>query len=285
MKRREYIVIPVEIWEDENLSKMEMLLYAEIDSFSRYGECFASNEHFAKYLQVSKDRISKLLTNLRKKGYIDIELIYKKGTKEIEKRIIKPLSIHNLGYRQNGQEGIGEMDVPPRTDHLDPLGENAIPPLGENAYENNTSINKQIKITNNNKNTKKNSSSSELENEFERLWKMYPRKMGKANAQKSFIKARKMKKMAYEIIENGLYRYIDYLKAQGTEEQYIMHGSTWFNGEKWQDEYTCHTPQKKPKNALEYYQMEYGGGSRESRRNGEIIDYDPTLLSESFQGL
>jgi hypothetical protein len=282
MKRREYIVIPVEIWEDENLSTNEMLLYAEIDSFSRFGECFASNDHFAKYLKVSKDRISKLLTNLRRKGYIDIQLIYKTGTKEIEKRIIRPASLRDLGYGRNHQEGIGEMDAPSRTDHLDPIGESADPPIGENAYDNNTSINKQIKITSNKKTNKKEISSSELESEFERLWKLYPRKMGKANAQKSFIKARKKDKIPYEIIENGIYRYIDYLELLGTEEQYIMHGSTWFGQMKWQDEYTTTGLNRKPKNATEYLKAKYGGNPHGSYGNRKIIEYDSEVISESF---
>jgi hypothetical protein len=259
-----------------------MLLYAEIDSFSRYGECFASNDHFAKYLKVSKDRISKLLTNLRRKGYINIELIYKKGTKEIEKRIIRPTSLRDLKYGRNDQDPIGDMDIPSRTNDQDPLGEVAIDPIGENAYDNNTSITKQIKITNNNKNTKKNLSSSELEREFERLWKLYPRKMGKANAQKSFIKARKTGKIPYEIIENGIYRYIDYLEAQGTEEQYIMHGSTWFGQMKWQDEYTTTGLNRKPKNATEYLQAKYGGNPHGSYGNRKIIDYDTEIISEPF---
>ena len=282
MKRREYIVIPVEIWEDENLSTNEMLLYAEIDSFSRFGECFASNDHFAKYLKVSKDRISKLLTSLRRKGYINIELIYKKGTKEIEKRIIRPTSLHNLRYGRSGREGIDEMDTPSRTDHQDPIGEVDICPIGVNAYDNNTSITKQIKITSNNKNTKKNFSSSELESEFEQLWKLYPRKMGKAKARISFIKARKKDKIPYEIIENGIYRYIDYLEAQGTEEQYIMHGSTWFGQMKWQDEYTTTGLNRKPKNATEYLKAKYGGNPHGSYGNRKIIEYDSEVISESF---
>jgi hypothetical protein len=284
MKRREYIIVPVEIWEDENLSKTEMLLYSEIDSFSRYGECFASNEHFSKYLRVSKDRVSKLLTSLRRKGYIDIELIYKKGTKEIEKRIIRPTSIHNLRHRQDGQEGIGEMDIPSRTNGQDPLGESAVLSIGESAYDNNTlNTNNTINITSNNKKTnKKKISSADLEKEFEQLWKIYPRKIGKEVAKKSFKKARKDKDIPYETIENGLYRYINYLETQGTEEQYIMHGSTWMNQAKWEDEYICVATQKKPKNAMEYLKVKYGGDNYESRGNRKIVDDYPKVLPESF---
>jgi hypothetical protein len=118
-----------------------------------------------------------------------------------------------------------------------------------------------------------------LESEFETLWNIYPKKEGKANALKSYIKARKDKDYSYETIENGLYRYIDYLRAQETERKYIMMGSTWFNGEKWLDEYISIAPQKKIKNFYDYYQS-LGGDRNESNRNGQVIDFDPIALSE-----
>jgi hypothetical protein len=115
---------------------------------------------------------------------------------------------------------------------------------------------------------------SQIEREFETLWKMYPRKMGKAKAMQSYIKARKTKKTLYETVEKGLYRYNDYLKNQGIEEQFIMHGSTWFNGEKWLDEYSC-ISHKKPKSAMEYLKMQYGEEPNEFRRDETIIEYYP----------
>ena len=57
------IWIPAEIWLDENLTVMEKVLYAEIDSFCGNGkECFCSNAHFAKMLQVSERRVQQILT-------------------------------------------------------------------------------------------------------------------------------------------------------------------------------------------------------------------------------
>ena len=45
------------------------------------------------------------------------------------------------------------------------------------------------------------------------LWKLYPRKIGKKKAFDSYKKARKLKKIPYETIENGLYRYISILRT------------------------------------------------------------------------
>ena len=70
--------------------------------------------------------------------------------------------------------------------------------------------------------------------EFEEIWGKYPRKVGKDKALKSYIKARQSG-TDYDIILNGVERYVKY--CQGIDSQYIKHGSTWFNGSCWEDEY------------------------------------------------
>lgn len=78
---------------------------------------------------------------------------------------------------------------------------------------------------------------SQLENEFEIIWAEYPRKLGKANALKSYIKARK-KGTTKEDVWNGLNDYLNYIKIEKVDTQYIKHGSTWFNQESWNDDYS-----------------------------------------------
>ena len=123
---------------------------------------------------------------------------------------------------------------------------------------------------------------SEIEKEFEKLWKLYPRKEGKKIAKDKYIKVRQKDKVSYETIENGIYRYIRYLEQHGTDDQYIPHGSTWFNQEKWQDELTTTGVYKKPKNSTEYLKMKYGGNIDGPNRNGEIIEHNSEVISEFF---
>lgn len=94
--------IPAEIWLNGNLSLQEKAVLAEIDSFcSRYESCYASNEHFANFIQVGERRIQKILKSLESKGFIEREIIYKKGTKEIEKRFLRVRE----GWRTKVHEG------------------------------------------------------------------------------------------------------------------------------------------------------------------------------------
>jgi DNA-binding MarR family transcriptional regulator len=97
------IWIPAEIWLNENLTMTEKIVYAEIDSFcSNTQECFAGNKHFAQLIGISENRISHIIASLEKKGYVKRHIIYKQGSKEIEKRLLQT----TIGYCRQKQGGI-----------------------------------------------------------------------------------------------------------------------------------------------------------------------------------
>lgn len=73
-----------------------------------------------------------------------------------------------------------------------------------------------------------------LEEEFDALWRLYPRKAGKANALRHY-KAARRKGATYDAVEDGVLRYADYVRGQ--DPQYIAMGSTWFCGHRWEDQY------------------------------------------------
>jgi hypothetical protein len=73
-----------------------------------------------------------------------------------------------------------------------------------------------------------------LEEEFDALWKLYPRKAGKTDALRHY-KAARRKGVTYETVEDGIRRYADYVSGQ--DPQYIAMGSTWFCGHRWEDQY------------------------------------------------
>ena len=70
--------------------------------------------------------------------------------------------------------------------------------------------------------------------EFERLWEQYPRKEGKKDALNAYIRAKK-RGVAYETVESGIRAYAE--SCRNRAPQYIKYGSSWFNGEGWNDEY------------------------------------------------
>ena len=82
------------------------------------------------------------------------------------------------------------------------------------------------------------SNSSDFEREFDALWKLYPNKKGKTKAQSKYLSLRKKNKITYEQVENGIKDYLFYIKENKVEPQYIKNGSTWFNQECWNDDYS-----------------------------------------------
>lgn len=72
--------------------------------------------------------------------------------------------------------------------------------------------------------------------EFERIWSLYPRKEGRKAAYAAFVRDRKKGATAEEI-EAGVRRYLDHIRANRTERKYVMLGSTYFGGRRWEDTY------------------------------------------------
>ena len=82
-----YAVIPANV-RYSNLKPNAKLLYGEITAISnKTGYCFASNTYFAELYNVSKNTVSRWISDLKKLGFITIQ-IERNSNKEITKRII-----------------------------------------------------------------------------------------------------------------------------------------------------------------------------------------------------
>ncbi len=110
-----YSIIPANVRYDKDLMANAKLLYGEITALCNdNGVCWAGNEYFANLYEVSKETISRWISQLKKKGYIYIKIFYKSETKEIDKRIISLVKFDNQypidenvnTYCQNNQSNI-----------------------------------------------------------------------------------------------------------------------------------------------------------------------------------
>lgn len=73
---------------------------------------------------------------------------------------------------------------------------------------------------------------SSLAREFDALWSIVPRKVGKGQARKAFDKARKV--ASFTVIFSAMERHAQ--ERAGKDPQYTPHPATWLNGERWLDE-------------------------------------------------
>ena len=87
------------------------------------------------------------------------------------------------------------------------------------------------------------SNSPSLSDEFEELWKLYPRKAGKKKAFESYKRSRK-NGATFDQVKDGIQRYVESIKRNGTPKQYVLMGQTFFNQERWSDEFIIEEKQK-----------------------------------------
>lgn len=115
-------------------------------------------------------------------------------------------------------------------------------PLECQTVENPRQLNTNQFNTNQSNTKKANTDNKDISTEFEKLWKLYPRKVGKPKALKAYERARK-KGTTFDEVEQGIKAYCRQIEGLNTEAEYIKHGSTWFNGECWKDDYSF-TPRR-----------------------------------------
>ena len=107
MQKLKGLWIPAEILLNEDLSDKEKIILSMILYLSEERKsCFASNKYIANIVNVTHERVSKIISALKDKGYASVKLKYKTDSKEIAERQITPIVENINRYSQDVQEGI-----------------------------------------------------------------------------------------------------------------------------------------------------------------------------------
>jgi hypothetical protein len=89
-QRNYYAIVPANVRYDDDLPPNAKLLYGEITALcNQHGYCWATNDYFAKLYKCTRQSVSSWISQLKERGYISIEFVYKEGSKEILNRYIK----------------------------------------------------------------------------------------------------------------------------------------------------------------------------------------------------
>ena len=221
-----YSILTANVRYDRDLKANEKLLFSEITALAnKSGYCTATNNYFANLYGKSKTTISNWINHLKEKGYLKVYL-EKDGSQIIGRKLYpvdEPVKENKDTCTKKVQEGIKE---------------NFKHPIKEKFKENitsinNTSINNNIPASDDAQAQipKKLTENQVIEIEFEKLWTMYPRKLGKKDALRHYKNWRKSnKENTYELMLNKLNTYLKYLRIKQIPLEYTLHGSTWFNG-------------------------------------------------------
>ncbi|NCG67778.1 alpha/beta hydrolase [Bacillus coagulans] len=147
MHRNYYAIIPANVRYDKDLNQGAKLLYGEITALSNEkGYCWAGNGYFAELYGKGKSTIARWIQQLEDKGYITREIIYKKGSHEIESRHIKIRNENAPTLKNENTPTLKNENTPTLKNENTPTLKNENTPTLKNEIDNNTFINN----TNNN---------------------------------------------------------------------------------------------------------------------------------------
>jgi len=204
--------IPRQIWLSNDLTLQEKVFIVEINSLNNEQGCYANNSYFADFFNLSKTRVSLVIKSLIDKGYISSQIVYKQGTKQIEKRVLRVIDSYLTKVK-------------------DPYLRNVKYPIYEKLKDNNTVNNT---IINNNKTSKKGE-------RFEQFWNTYGKKVDKKKAREQWMK------LSEDDIKQLFYKLEGWLKSH-PEFKYRPHPMRWLRDRRWEDE----IEQSKTSNGIKY---------------------------------
>jgi len=195
-----YAIVPMAINRNWDLTDKELRIYIEISSLcASTWTCWASDRYFAEIYDSNKSTISRTINSIYKKWYISKQIIYKEGSKQVEKRIITLTPTTEEILSQKWEGGIAK---------------NETPPILKNERDNN------INNINNNKLI--------IEKLFSEFYSLYPKKKTRKPSLKKYEKIYK----EHDEIMKWLWVAVKEWKKLWTEEQYIPNPLTFLNQER-----------------------------------------------------
>ena len=190
LKDENYIHIQAFMVKDLHLKGNELLVYAIIFGFSQTeGQCFNGGlTYLSEFTSSTKQGVIKNLKSLIAKGLIDKKEVIVNNIKFVEYRVTQ--------FNTPLVEPLNSVECPVKLS------------LPNNKYNNKVDINNKNNI---------------YIDEFEQLWKLYPKKQGKDRAIKSYVKARK-EGTEYSAVEQGIKDYVEDIKREKKEPRFIKQG-------------------------------------------------------------
>ena len=229
IQRAYYAIIPANVRYDKTLTPNAKLLYGEITALcNEKGFCWASNEYFSELYGVSKTSISKWISSLIERGYLQSEIIYKEGSKEILNRYLRIV-----------KDPIEEKLNTYLTKVKDPIEEKLNTPIEEKLKDNNTYINNTMnntyEYTYMSEGVEKTEPVKDYEEKFNIFYKAYPKKVAKTKVL-SWFRSNKPKDDLFELMMKKLEVFKKSYNWNKDNGQYIPNPTTWLNQKRWEDE-------------------------------------------------
>jgi hypothetical protein len=192
------------VWANSPYSGERLLLHLALADFANDdGVCFPSHSTLAKKARCSTGWVSQTIKQMIADSLIEIVEPAGQGRGKVGKyRLLK---------------GITECDL------SEPLGHTVAAVRSNSEPSVSYLLNRH--------------ESSNTEDDFERLWKCYPRKTAKGSARRAFDRVmRRDDAPTVDVLISAVERYAAAFGSGKTDIAYCAHLATWLNGERWSDE-------------------------------------------------
>ena len=220
-----YSILTADVRYDENLTFAEKVLFSEITALSnKYGYCTALNNYFSELYHVSTKSISRWLSDLEKYQYI-VRDVKRNSNNQVIARKIYPVSVRGEVWTKLSG-GYGQNCLNP----MDKNGKDNIT-RDNNTRLNNISASSDAGVSEKvDKSKKTKEKDTQIAKDFEEIWAIYPRKIGKKEAfrhYKAWLK--QSKSNTKEVMLEKVKAFAKYILLKGTVKDYVPYGSTWFS--------------------------------------------------------
>ena len=187
------------------------------------GDCFPSIGRLAQCCEMDKSAVHRHIGTLTTKGLISV----------------KRRRRDDGGFTSNYY--ILHLEDPMLQNEEPPISKTQHPPVAKcepNLGSNNLGNNEVVLVRN----------VDQTIRDFERWWKVYPRKVGKYKAAPLFAKV--CNRMNFDELMDATIRFAQ--SMDGQEKRFIPHPTTWLNQERWNDELSVepHNVQKEVLSAM-----------------------------------
>lgn len=233
-KGRKWIYNTISEWHEQFPWLTDRSIKARFDSLRKKGIIITANLNKnsfdrTNWYSIDYDALDKILndeTQEKKPKNLDIT-----DSEESSPSIKK-----NLPYRKGNKFQMdGEESSPSDSEESSPSdGEESSPSIPEST-RNYSKITQRVRSEFESKfqNSKrfKPKALDQLEIEFEKLWKLYPKKVGKKDALNGYISwRRENSENSYEKVSKQLSDYLKYIDLNNISPRYVFNGSNWFGG-------------------------------------------------------
>ena len=220
--------IPERAVDDRRLANAGFRILAALGSYTdKDGHCFPGLGTIGQRLGITRQAVQRQVRHLKSLGYVNVEKRARpngSGTTNRYDILFEPPNESN----EEGQRHVagGQPDV----------AGGATSEVAGGATSEVAPLNKPLNKPSNNilpMPLPKGTSQSPA-NLFIHFWLLYPRKVGKGDAEKAFMAA--IKENPPDAILTGTRRYGDQVRQDGTQPKYVKYPAGWLRAKRWLDE-------------------------------------------------